>query len=128
MRTAWRSAFRTVEGPVHLDHAAAGQDGTVLGQRGCGAETIRIEHRLAGHVQGPAVNDVPSWAMLDDRSNNTRTSGLVVHDIAGLNVCDRSLNVSGWWIVRDRLAHGIWGQGSQLNPVSLGTCRRTMNA
>ena len=47
-----------------------------------------IEHLLAGQVQGPAVNDVPSWAMLADRSNNTRTSGLVVHDIAGLNVCD----------------------------------------
>jgi hypothetical protein len=28
MQTARRSAFRTVEGPVHLDHAAAGQDGT----------------------------------------------------------------------------------------------------
>jgi hypothetical protein len=39
MQTARRSAFRTVEGPahrcdLHLDRAA-GQDGTVLGQRGC---------------------------------------------------------------------------------------------
>ena len=60
----------------------------MLGQRGCGAETVRIEHLLAGQVQGPAVNDAPSWAILADRSNNTLTSGLVVHDIAGLNVCD----------------------------------------
>jgi hypothetical protein len=29
------------------------QDGTVLGQCGCGAEAIRIEHLLAGRVQGP---------------------------------------------------------------------------
>ncbi len=28
MQTAQRSAFRTVEGPVHLEYAAAGQDGT----------------------------------------------------------------------------------------------------
>jgi hypothetical protein len=70
MQTARRSAFRTVEGPVHLDDAAAGQDGTVLGQCGRGADTIRIEHLLAGHVQGPAVNDVPLWAMLAGRTTH----------------------------------------------------------
>jgi hypothetical protein len=31
------------------------------------------------------VNDVPSWAMLADRSNNTLTSGLVVDDVATTN-------------------------------------------
>jgi hypothetical protein len=41
MQTARRSAFRTVDGLVHLDRAA-GQDGTVLGQRGC--EYTAIDH------------------------------------------------------------------------------------
>ena len=99
MQTARRSAFRTVEGPVHLDDAAAGQDGTVLGQRGWRSRNFRIEHLWAGQVQASAVNDVPSWAMLADRSNNTLTSGLVVHDVATTNSShtDRALWIHNLW-------------------------------
>ena len=68
--------------PVHLDDAALGRMGRCSVSVGSGAETIRIEHLLAGQVQRPAADDVPSWAMLANRSNSTLTSGLVVHDVA----------------------------------------------
>jgi hypothetical protein len=70
MQTARRSAFRTVEGPVHLDDAAAGQDGTVLGQRGWRSRHYALSSFWPVTSKDPPWNDVPLWATLAGRTTH----------------------------------------------------------
>src|SRR5918996_2948529 len=77
------TALHRLEGLVDLDGAAAGQDGTALGEPGGGVEAVGLQDRVPGHARGGAVAGA---AVGGDRPGGAERVAAVGHPLAELAV------------------------------------------